>query len=131
MDEKINSKRWLLNWLKALKPKSIQPVFPDTDDAECVRGRVCDDKYPQISKKQACATGKTRTHFSWPAGYPPAIYTTNAIESPNSVIRRDNKCKVFPVRPSVWKAIYLAIKDAPKAQGADPALAAGNESFYY
>ncbi|EIQ95511.1 transposase, Mutator family protein, partial [Yersinia pestis PY-13] len=52
-------------------------------------------------------------------GYPPdirkAIYTTNAIESLNSVIRQAiKKCKVFPTDDSVRKVIYLAIRDASK-----------------
>ncbi|KLE43349.1 transposase [Klebsiella aerogenes] len=44
-----------------------------------------------------------------------AIYTTNAIESLNSVIREAiKKHKVFPTDDSVRKVIYLAIKDASK-----------------
>ncbi len=44
-----------------------------------------------------------------------AIYTTNAIESLNSVIRAAiKKRKVFPTDDSVRKVIYLAIKDASK-----------------
>jgi putative transposase len=51
--------------------------------------------------------------------YPPdirkAIYTTNTIESLNSVIRAAiKKRKVFPTDDSVRKVIYLAIKDASK-----------------
>lgn len=43
------------------------------------------------------------------------IYTTNAIESLNSVIRvAIKKRKVFPTDDSVRKIIYLAIKDASK-----------------
>jgi putative transposase len=42
-----------------------------------------------------------------------AIYTTNAIESLNSVIRTAiKKRKVFPTDESVRKDIYQAIKDA-------------------
>lgn len=52
-------------------------------------------------------------------GYPPdirkAIYTTNAIESLNSVIRAAiKKRKVFPTDDSVRKVIYLAIQSASK-----------------
>lgn len=44
-----------------------------------------------------------------------AIYTTNAIESLNSVIRAAiKKRKVFPTDDSVRKVVYLAIKDASK-----------------
>lgn len=42
-------------------------------------------------------------------------YTTNAIESLNSVIRQAiKKRKVFPTDDSVRKVIYLAIMDASK-----------------
>ena len=44
-----------------------------------------------------------------------AIYTTNAIESLNSVIRKAlNKRKVFPTDDSARKVVYLAIQDASK-----------------
>jgi hypothetical protein len=44
-----------------------------------------------------------------------AIYTTNAIESLNSVLRAAiKKRKVFPTDDSVRKVIYLTIKDASK-----------------
>ena len=44
-----------------------------------------------------------------------AIYTTNAIESLNSVIRHAiKKRKIFPTDDSVKKVIYLAIQSASK-----------------
>jgi len=44
-----------------------------------------------------------------------AIYTTNAIESLNSVIRKSTKRrKVFPTDDSATKVIYLAIQEASK-----------------
>ncbi|WP_350552729.1 transposase, partial [Pseudoalteromonas sp. 120-MNA-CIBAN-0494] len=43
------------------------------------------------------------------------IYTTNAIESLNSVIRREiKKRKIFTNEDSARKIIYLAIKEASK-----------------
>ena len=42
-----------------------------------------------------------------------AIYTTNAIESLNSVVRKaTNKRKVFPTDDSARKVVYLAIMEA-------------------
>ncbi|MFB9087439.1 transposase [Erwinia tracheiphila] len=75
-----------------------------------------DDKYPQISKKLACARGKNlNTFFGYPSDIRKAIYTTNAIESLNSVIRAAiKKRKVFPTDDSVRKVIYLAIQSASK-----------------
>lgn len=55
------------------------------------------------------------TFFDYPADIRKAIYTTNAVESLNSVIRRViKKRNVFPTDDSVFKVIWLAIKDASK-----------------
>ncbi|EBP6684620.1 IS256 family transposase [Salmonella enterica subsp. salamae] len=74
-----------------------------------------DDKYPQISKSWRAHWENLNTLFSYPPDIRKAIYTTNAIESLNSVIRAAiKKRKVFPTDDSVRKVIYLAIKDASK-----------------
>ncbi len=74
-----------------------------------------DDKYPQISKSWRAHWENLNTLFSYPPDIRKAIYTTNTIESLNSVIRAAiKKRKVFPTDDSVRKVIYLAIKDASK-----------------
>lgn len=74
-----------------------------------------DDKYPQISKSWRAHWENLNTFFNYPPDIRKAIYTTNAIESLNSVIRAAiKKRKVFPTDDSVRKVIYLAIKDASK-----------------
>ncbi len=74
-----------------------------------------DDKYPQISKNWRAHWENMNTFFSHPPYIRKAIYTTNTIESLNSVIRAAiKKRKVFPTDDSVRKVIYLAIKDASK-----------------
>ncbi len=74
-----------------------------------------DDKYPQISKSCQAHWENLNTLFGYPPDIRKAIYTTNAIESLNSVIRAAiKKRKVFPTDDSVRKVIYLAIKDASK-----------------
>ena len=74
-----------------------------------------DDKYPQISKSWRAHWENLNTLFSYPPDIRKAIYTTNAIESLNSVIRAAiKKRKVFPTDDSVRKVIYLAIKDVSK-----------------
>ena len=53
--------------------------------------------------------------FSYPEDIRKAIYTTNAIESLNSVIRKAiKKRKLFPTDDSAKKVIYLAIQAAAK-----------------
>jgi putative transposase len=74
-----------------------------------------DDKYPQISKSWRAHWENLNTFFGYPPDIRKAIYTTNAIESLNSVIRAAiKKRKVFPTDDSVRKVIYLAIRDASK-----------------
>ena len=77
--------------------------------------KVWDDKYPQISKSWRAHWENLNTLFSYPPDIRKAIYTTNAIESLNSVIRAAiKKRKVFLTDDSARKVIYLAIKDASK-----------------
>ncbi|SUP95383.1 transposase for the IS285 insertion element [Yersinia pseudotuberculosis] len=92
-----------------------------------------DDKYPQISKSWRTHWENLNTFFGYPPDIRKAIYTTNAIESVNSVIRAAiKKRKVFPTDDSVRKVVYLAIKDASKKmEYADPELAVSDEPFYY
>lgn len=77
--------------------------------------QVWDGKYPQISKSWYGHWQNLNTFFAYPAEIRKAIYTTNAIESLNSVIRQAiKKRKVFPTDDSVRKVIYLAIDAASK-----------------
>ncbi|KKF37234.1 IS256 family transposase [Erwinia tracheiphila] len=74
-----------------------------------------DDKYPQISKSWRAHGENLNAFFGYPSDIRKAIYTTNAIESLNSVIRAAiKKRKVFPTDDSVRKVIYLAIQSASK-----------------
>ncbi|MBT3830742.1 MAG: transposase, partial [Gammaproteobacteria bacterium] len=55
------------------------------------------------------------TLFNYPEDIRKAIYTTNAIESLNSVIRKAiKKRKLFPTDDSAKKVIYLAVQAASK-----------------
>lgn len=74
-----------------------------------------DEKYPQISKSWRSNWENLNTLFAYPEEIRKAIYTTNAIESLNSVIRKaTKKRKVFPTDDSAKKVIYLAIQEASK-----------------
>jgi putative transposase len=74
-----------------------------------------DDKYPQISKSWRSNWENLITIFDYPADIRKVIYTTNAIESLNSVIRKSVKTrKVFPSDDAALKVIYLAIESASK-----------------
>ena len=74
-----------------------------------------DEKYPQISKSWRSHWQNLNTLFNYPQDIRKAIYTTNAIESLNSVIRKAiKKRKLFPTDDSAKKVIYLASQQASK-----------------
>ena len=74
-----------------------------------------DEKYPQISRSWKSHWENLNTIFNYPEDIRRAIYTTNAIESLNSVIRKAiKKRKLFPTEESARKVIYLAISEASR-----------------
>lgn len=74
-----------------------------------------DEKYPQVSKSWKANWTNLITLFDYPDDIRKAIYTTNAIESLNSVIRKSVKTKkLFPNDEAAMKLIYLAIQGAAK-----------------
>ena len=74
-----------------------------------------DAKYPKISRSWRSHWHNLNTLFSYPEDIRKAIYTTNAIESLNSVVRKAvKKRKLFPTDDSAMKVIYLAIREASK-----------------
>ncbi|MDC9595244.1 IS256 family transposase, partial [Xenorhabdus sp. IM139775] len=74
-----------------------------------------DERYPQISRSWRENWGNLSTFFAYPAEIRKVIYTTNAIESLNSVIRHAiKKRKIFPSDDSAKKVIWLAIQAASK-----------------
>lgn len=76
---------------------------------------IWDSKYPQIAKSWNRHWANLRTIFDYPDEIRKAIYTTNAIESVNSVIRKaTKKRKVFPTDEAALKVVYLAIQAASK-----------------
>lgn len=74
-----------------------------------------DEKYPQISRSWRTHWPNLMTLFDYPPTIRKVIYTTNAIESLNSVIRKaTQRRKLFPTNESAMKVAYLAIQDASK-----------------
>lgn len=72
-------------------------------------------QYPQIAKSWRDQWEHVITLFDYPPEIRKAIYTTNAIESLNSVIRKATKRrKLFPSDESAMKVVYLAIQNAAK-----------------
>jgi transposase-like protein len=73
------------------------------------------EKYPTISRQWRLKWEHIISMFEFPAGIRKAIYTTNVIESINSVIRKFTRNrKQYPNRESALKLIYMAIHEASK-----------------
>jgi transposase-like protein len=74
-----------------------------------------DLKYPTISKQWRAKWSEIIPIFEFPQAIRKAIYTTNAIESVNSVIRKFTRNrKQYPNADSALKLVYLAIHEASK-----------------
>jgi len=115
------------NAVKYVPWKDYKPVTADLkliyqaateDEALMALDQFCgkwNDKYPQIGKSWRTHWENLSTLFRYPPDIRKAIYTTNAIESLNSVIRKAiKKRKLFPNDDAAKKVIYLAISDASK-----------------
>lgn len=71
------------------------------------------EKFPSIGKSWRANWDNLITLFTLPEEIRKVIYTTNAIESLNSVIRKTTRQrKIFPNDKSVMKIFYLAIDKA-------------------
>jgi putative transposase len=94
---------------------SERPGRERVDPFPPVTSSFCLAKYPQISRSWRAHRNNLNTLFNYPEDIRRAIYTTNAIESLNSVIRKViKKRKLFPTDDSAKKVVYLAIRDASK-----------------
>ena len=76
---------------------------------------VWGDKYPHVVTSWRNNWEGLTVFFGYPKDIRKAIYTTNAIESLNSVIRTAvNKRKIFPSDKAAFKVVYLATQQASK-----------------
>jgi transposase-like protein len=74
-----------------------------------------DVKYPTIVKQWHLKWPDIAAMFDFPPAIRKAMYTTNAIESVNSVIRKFTRNrKQYPNEESALKLVYLAIHEASK-----------------
>jgi len=77
--------------------------------------RQWDKQYPSISASWRRHWANLIAFFDYPDEIRKVIYTTNAIESLNSVIRKaTERRKLFPSDQSAMKVVYLAIEQAAK-----------------
>jgi transposase-like protein len=74
-----------------------------------------DAKYPTIAKQWRAKWTDIVTLFDFPPAIRKAIYTTNAIESLNSVIRKFTRNrKIYPNEESALKLVFMAIREAAR-----------------
>jgi len=98
----------------------LKQVYRSATEDEALRelkkfGEKWDEKYPQISKSWEAHWPNLRTIFDFPDEIRKAIYTTNAIESLNSVVRKATKRrKIFLTDDSALKVVFLATQAASK-----------------
>ena len=72
-----------------------------------------DGKYPMISKSWRDNWDNLNEFFQYPDYIRKAIYTTNAIESLNSSMKKVTKKRsAFPTDEAIFKVLYLALKTA-------------------
>ena len=73
---------------------------------------IWDARYPQISQSWRHAWERVIPYFAFPTALRRAVYTTNQIESLNSVIRKAIRIRGhFPDDESARKLVYLAIRN--------------------
>jgi transposase-like protein len=88
-------------------------TLPEAEQALEQFAEVWGAKYPTIIKQWRLKWHDLSTLFDFPPPIRKAIYTTNAIESVNSVIRKFTRNrKQYPNAESALKLIYLAIHEA-------------------
>jgi putative transposase len=97
--------------------KSIYTAATENDATRALEvfEKKWDKQYPQISKSWYNNWENLVGFLEYPQAIRRVIYTTNAIESFNSQLRKVTKNKrVFPNDNSVFKTLYLAIENITK-----------------
>jgi len=105
--------------LKALMT-DLKKVYTAVDEESALNAldefaAAWDSKYPKISKSWRENWANLSTYFKFPPELRKLIYTTNAIEGFNRQLRKVTKTRsVFPTDDSLFKLLYLAMKDITK-----------------
>ena len=98
-----------------LKKIYLSATVIEAEEALDEFAQAWDAKYPTIAKQWRGKWADIITLFDFPPPIRKAIYTTNAIESVNSVIRKFTRNrKIYPNEESALKLVYMAIHEASK-----------------
>ena len=101
-------------------PKDLKAIYQSPTEEQALVElerfkQTWDEQFPQVAKSWESKWAHLRTLFEYPPEIRKAIYTTNAIESLNSVIRKATRNrKVFPTDQSAMKVAFLSILNASK-----------------
>jgi putative transposase len=91
------------------------PTVAEAQEALDSFGQAWGDKYPTVIKQWRLKWPDIVAMFDFPPAIRRAIYTTNAIESVNSVIRKFTRNrKQYPNEESALKLVFMAIHEASK-----------------
>jgi putative transposase len=91
------------------------PTVAEAEEALGAFAQAWGEKYPTIVKQWRLKWPDIAAMFQFPPSIRRAIYTTNAIESVNSVIRKFTRNrKQYPNEESALKLVYMAIHEASK-----------------
>ena len=91
------------------------PTVDEAEEALDAFAQAWGEKYPTIVKQWRLKWPDIAAMFEFPQAIRRAIYTTNAIESVNSVIRKFTRNrKQYPNEESALKLVYMAIHEASK-----------------
>ena len=112
----------------------LKRIYQATDDVEAEKALAdfeaeWGQKYPSIAPSWRRAWQEVIPFFAFPPAVRKIIYTTNAIESLNRVIRKTTKTRgSFPTDDAATKLIYLAIRSFEKTgRGVREWVAARNQ----
>lgn len=97
--------------------KKIYRSPTEVEGLSCLQdfSKKWDAKYPMISQSWKNNWENLNEFFSYPDDIRRAIYTTNAIESLNSSLKKvTQKRSAFPNDDSIYKVLYLALTQASK-----------------
>ena len=101
--------------------KDLKRIYQATDDTEAEKALAdfeaeWGQKHPSIAPSWRRAWQEVIPFFAFPPAVRKIIYTTNAIESLNCVIRKTTKIRgSFSTDDAATKLIYLAIRSFEKA----------------
>ena len=115
--------------------KDLKRIYQATDDAEAEKALADFEaewapKYPSITPAWRRAWQEVIPFFAFPPEVRKVIYTTNAIESLNRVIRKTTKTRgSFPTDDAAMKLIYLAIRNFERKGSAVQEWVAARNQF--